>query len=59
MVEGQKYFSQDGVTYTDVKWEYRGQEKIYFNHLDLNKPTKYTAEDLDNYLTAMYPRNIK
>ena len=59
MVEGQKYFSQDGVTYTDVNGNIVGQEKIYFNYLDLNKPTKYTAEDLDKYLTAMYPREYK
>ena len=59
MVEGQKYFSQDAVTYKDGNGNIAGQEKVHFNQLDLKTPTNYTAEDLDNYLTVMYPATYK
>ena len=55
MVEGQKYYSEDGVTYNDLNGNKVGEGTIYFNTLDLRTPTQYTAEDLDEYLNELYP----
>ena len=55
MVVGQKYYSEDGVTYNDLNGNKVGEGAIYFNTLDLRTPTQYIAEDLDEYLHELYP----
>ena len=55
MVEKAKYYSQDGVQYTDASGKLVGVHEIYYNRLDLRTPTQYTAEDLGDYLQANYP----
>ena len=56
MVEGQKYYSEDGMTYTDANGNMAGEGTIHFNRLNLLSTTDYTAEQLDQYLTDNYPQ---
>ena len=55
MVEGQKYYSEDGMKYTDANGNMAGEGTIHFNTLNLLSKTDYTAEQLDQYLTN-YPQ---
>jgi len=59
MVEGQKYYSWDGMNFTDANGTIAGQWTIFHRSLDLRTPSSYTGEELDRYLNDNYPEQYK
>lgn len=59
MKDGQKYFSWDGYTYTDVSGNSAGVSYGYFQFLPLSSKTNYTAEELDQFIENNYPEGHK
>ena len=58
MVEGKKYYSDDGIKYTDINGNLVGEEAIRFNRINLLSTTQYSAEQLDQYLLDNYPQSF-
>ncbi|MCA1041638.1 S-layer homology domain-containing protein [Bacillus infantis] len=59
MAQGQKYYSWDGINYTTASGTKAGEAYTYFNYLPLHSETSYTAEEIDRYLTEMFPASYK
>ena len=58
MVEGKKYYSDDGIKYTDINGNLVGEEAIHFNLINLLSTTQYSAEQLDQYLYRQLSTNF-
>ena len=50
--KGVKYFSTDGVTFTDESGKIVGKGLAYFQYLSPRVPTSYSASQLDAYITS-------
>ena len=59
MAEGQKYYSWDGISFTNESGQEVGEAYQYFTFLPLHSKSNYTAEELDNYLLNQYPDTLK
>lgn len=58
-VEGQKYYSWDGFTFTDENGKFVTEAHQYFNKLNLRSKTNYTAAELDKFLLDKFPHYNK
>lgn len=58
-IEGQKYYSWDGFTFTDANGKFVTEAHQYFNKLNLRSKSNYTAEELDLYLKEKFPHYNK
>ncbi|WP_342528136.1 S-layer homology domain-containing protein [Chryseomicrobium sp. FSL W7-1435] len=58
-VTGERYYSWDGFTFTDVNGKFVTEAHQYFNKLNLRSTTNYTAEELDKYLLDKFPHYNK
>lgn len=56
MSENEKYYSWDGINYTNVSGTQVGEAYTYLINLPLHRKTTYTAEDLDRYLQENFPK---
>lgn len=54
-VEGRKYYSWDGFTFTDENDKFVTEAHQYFNKLHLRSKTNYTAAELDKFLLEKFP----
>ncbi|MFB1082157.1 S-layer homology domain-containing protein [Jeotgalibacillus sp. JSM ZJ347] len=52
MKEGEKYFSWDGVKFTNARGELQGTHYPYFQFLNARSKTNYTAKELDQHILA-------
>lgn len=50
MASNVKYYSWDGMTFSDANSKYVGQAHQYFQYLPARSKTNYTAEEIDAYI---------
>ncbi|MFJ7734122.1 S-layer homology domain-containing protein [Lysinibacillus sp. NPDC097231] len=50
MKQGEKYFSWDGMNFTNASGSSKGEAYNYYQFLPARATTQYTAEELDNYI---------
>lgn len=53
LTEGERYYSDDGVTFYNEAGDEVGQEPTYFQFLSLRSTTSYSAAELDMYIVDM------
>lgn len=54
---GARYYSWDGINYTNASGQSVGLAHQYFNYLPVRTKTSYTAEELDSYIVHMVSTN--
>lgn len=50
MKQGEKYFSWDGINFTNVNGSSKGEGYNYYQFLPARATTQYTAEEIDQYI---------